>query len=165
MPLQLPAPQPGTQMAVQKFGARVQQGSQVYILIGGKPIGYITHLDQNDSDGTQAFYGMGTIMPLELQPLQWSGSLTVSGARLWELGWQSQFMYPGSAILTQGLVNIMVYNQNTQTYDALFLGCVPTTYSSSWASNAFSLQTGAWMYQNIKVPNFGGPSTAPNPFG
>lgn len=155
MPITLPAPQLGTQMDTGKFGARVQQGSQIYLMIGGQPIGYMTQISQNDSEGTEAFYGIGTIMPIELQPLRWTGTLSVSGARLYDASWQSAFMTPGSNVLTQGLANIVVYNRVTQQPDVIFVGCVPTTYGSTWAANAFSLQNGSWLYLDVKTYGYG----------
>lgn len=155
MPITLPAPTLGNNMNTQKFGARVQQGSQVYLMVGSLAVGYITSVSQNDSYGTQPFKGMGTIMPLEIQALDWSGSLNVSGGRLWDASWQSVIMSPGTYILSQGLVNIVVYNRATQQPDVVFVGCAPTTYTSTWAANAFSVQSGTWMYMDVKVAGFG----------
>ena len=142
-------------MNMQAFGANIQQGAHIHILVAGQPVGYITQLTDNETPGTQAFYGIGTIMPLELQPLKWTGSMAINGARLYEGGWQSEFMYPGSSILTQGLVNIVVYNQITGAADAVYIGCAPTSYGTTYGANAYTLQNGAWLYLDKQVKGFG----------
>ena len=135
--------------------ASLEQGSQAYLLVGGKTIGYITSVQQSDSYGTEGFYGLGDIMPLELQALKWTGQLSVSGARAYTIGWQSQFMNPGSNILLQGFVSIGIWNRVTKSFDTVFLHCAPATYNNTWAANAFTLQNGTWLYRDIQVKGFG----------
>lgn len=155
MPVTLPAPPSGPAMNMQAFGASLQQGAHIYVMIGSKPVGYITNISDSESYGTQGFYALSSIMPQELQSLQWSGSCTIAGGRVYNASWQSAFMYPGSAILQQGLINIAKYNKVTKALDKVYVGCVPTTYSSTNAANAYALQNGTWMYQNLYVPGFG----------
>ncbi len=157
MPLQVPTVPAGPVMNVAGQAASVEQGSQAYLIVGGKPIGYITDVTQNDNYGTQGFYALGTIMPLELQSLKWTGTLSVSGARAYTVGWQSQFMVPGSYILTQGLVSIGMWNRINKQFDAVFLHCAPASFGNTWAANAFTLQNGTWLYTDVWVPGYGLP--------
>lgn len=149
-------------MNMQGFGASLQQGAHIFILVANNPIGFITNTSDNESYGTQGFYALSSIMPQELQPLQWSGSLNVSGGRVYNASWQSVFLYPGSQILTQGLVNIAKYNKTTKALDKVYVGCVPSTYGSTNAANAYAVQNGAWMYQNVWVPGFNLPAPGTN---
>ncbi|MCL6444828.1 MAG: hypothetical protein K6T83_15465 [Alicyclobacillus sp.] len=155
MPIALPTPNVGPAMNMSGFSANLEQGSQIYIMVGGQAIGYISQLTENENYGTEGFYGLGTIMPLELQPLKWTGSLTINGARVYNASWQSAFLYPGSYILQQGLVNIVVYNLITGKPDKVYLGCAPSTYGTTYAANAYTLQNGTWYYLNVQVPGFG----------
>lgn len=142
-------------MNMQGFAASLEQGAHIYLLVGGVSIGYITQVGQSDDEGAQGFYGIGTIMPLEIQALRWSGTLTVSGARVYNASWQSAFMNPGSYILTQGLVNIAVQNRVTGQPDVIFQGCVPSSYGNTWGANAYTLQNGTWLYRNVVVSGYG----------
>lgn len=155
MPIALPAVPSAPTMNMQGYAASLEQGAHIFLLVGGVSVGYITSISQNDDEGTQAFYGVGTNMPLEIQPMRWSGSLTVSGARVYNASWQQAFMLPGSFVLTQGLVNIAVQNRVTGQPDVIFQGCVPSTYGNTWSANAFTLQNGTWLYRNVVVSGYG----------
>lgn len=155
MSITLPAPVSGPAMNMPAFGANAQQGAHIYIMVGGQAVGYITQLTDNENYGTEAFYGLGTIMPLELQPLKWSGTMTINGAQVYNASWQSAFLYPGSNILTQGLVNFVSYNKVTKKPDKVYLGCAPTSYGNTKAANAYTLQNGTWLYLDVQIPGFG----------
>lgn len=155
MPIQVPGVPAAPVMDMPGYAASLEQGSQAYLIVGGKTIGYITSVSQSDSYGTEGFYALGTIMPLELQALKWTGTLSVSGARAYTAGWQSQFMFPGSYILSNGLVSIGMFNRILKQFDTVFIGCAPSSYGATWGANAFTLQSGTWLYRDVRVLGYG----------
>ena len=136
------------------LGARVQQGSQVYFVVKNQILGYAQRLTPNESYGTSNFYGVGAFGPQDIQPLQFSGSVTISGGRLYLGGWagapqtQERLFYHGTNMILSGDLEIMVWNAVTQAPDIILLGCVASNYSPTWQNNAYTLQTATFNYSD-----------------
>lgn len=136
------------------LGARVQQGSQVLFVAKGSVLGYAQRLTPNESYGTSNFYGVGAFGPQDIQPLQFSGSVTISGGRLYLGGWagakttKERLFYHGTDMILSGDLDIMVWNAVTQAPDIILLGCVASSYSPTWQNNAYTLQTATFNYKD-----------------
>jgi hypothetical protein len=137
-----------------KLGARVQQGSQVYFVVGGNILGYAQSLSPNESFGTSNFYGVGAFGPQDIQPLQFTGTLSIRGGRLYVAGWagspqtQERLFYHGTAMILSGDLDIMVWNAVTHAPDIIFQGCVASNYSATWQNGAYTIQSASFNYHD-----------------
>jgi hypothetical protein len=137
------------------YNAHVQQGTQIALCVqipgykGTYQIGYATQLTESDSFGSQGFYGLGYIGPFEIQPLQFTGNLTLVGGRLYTVGWIGELFGPAEQILVSGALNVVVYNLVTGKADITFVGFVADSYSVQYQSNAYTIQTLTGQYRTV----------------
>ena len=152
-----------------RLGARVQQGSQVYFVARGGIIGYAQSLTPNESFGTQNYYGVGAFGPQDIQPLQWSGSVSIRGGKLYVASWlgvgpgansPERLFYAGQNMILSGDLDIMVWNAVTNSPDLLLEGCVAASYSATWQNNAYTMQTATFNYHNSSIQLPGARATA-----
>ena len=153
MPITLPASSVGPVIS-QNYNAAIQQGSQVLLVIqipgqGYVQVGYVTQVGESDDYGSAGFYGLGNIEPFEIQPLQFTGSLTLSGGRLYTQGWLGVLFGSAAEILASGALNIVVYNRVTAQPDITYVGFVAQNYSMTYQANAYSLQTATGLYRTV----------------
>lgn len=147
-----------------RLGARVQQGSQVYFVARGAILGYAQSLTPNESYGTQNFYGVGAFGPQDIQPLQFSGSVSIRGGKLYVASWLGAgpgtnspegLYYAGQNMILSGDLSIGVFNAVTNTYDVMLNGCVAASYSATWQNGAFTMQTATFNYKNSAISPIG----------
>ncbi len=141
----------GPAINVAGYGAQVEQGSQVYFVIDGQPIGYIQHLNMSETYGTQAFYGVGQLGPQDIQPMQFSGTVSVSGGRLYIGGWIGTLWESAEAVLKSGALSIAVESLVTNQADVVLYGCVVETYNATWANGVFTIQDATFLYKTSSV--------------
>lgn len=132
------------------WGASIQQGSQVLLTVNGTPVGWVQRVEQSDSYNAEPFYAIGQIEPVEIQPLQFQGQLTLTGGRLYVASWLGNLFQPAGNILTSGALNVVVYNRVTQTPDIIYVGFVVTTYNATYQNNAYTIQTMTGLYRTIQ---------------
>ena len=156
MAVPLPASSVGPVIS-QNYNAAVQQGSQVLLVIqipgqGYVQVGYVTQVAESDDFGSAGFYGLGTIEPFEIQPLQFTGSLTMNGGRLYTEGWLGTLFNSAGDILKSGALNVVIYNRVTAQPDITYVGFVAQNYSMTYQANAYSVQTLSGLYRTAIVP-------------
>lgn len=150
----------GPAINLQGYGAAVEQGTQVYLVINGKIIGYVSRLSRNDSYNPQAFMALGLILPADIQPMAFRGSLTASGGVLYAGSWftgspQSNgpvgvLGYPAANILLSGALSVVVMNLVTQQPDATFYGVVPSTFDVTWSNGQYTIQNLTALYKSVE---------------
>lgn len=156
MPVALPASSVGPVIS-QNYNAAVQQGSQVLLVIqipgqGYVQVGYVTQVAESDDFGSAGFYMIGNIAPAEIQPLQFTGSLTMNGGRLYTKGWIGTLFNSAEEILKSGALNVVMFNRVTGQPDITYVGLVVQNYSMTYQANAYSLQTLSGLYRTALLP-------------
>lgn len=144
----------------QGWGANVEQGTQIYLTINGKILGYVQSITQNDNYSPQPFYAMGLLIPADIQPMAFHGQLTVRGGRLYQGGWfqggpntnepEGQLYMPSQQILQQGALSVVVYNLINDYPDAIFYGVVPSTFNCTWQQGAWTIQDFTALYRSVE---------------
>jgi len=149
------------------YGAHVEQGTQVYLMIGSRVLGYAQSAAESDNFNPQAFYAMGQMEPVDIQPMQFRGSLTVNGGRLYgsptqNASWfggnraknvsknEGIIGYNGKYMLLNGALTIVVMNLVTGGPDSTFFGCVPQTFNVTWTNGAYTVQNFTALYRSVK---------------
>lgn len=156
------------------YGAHVEQGTQVYLMIGNQALGFAQSVAEADNFNPQAFYGLGQMEPLDIQPMQFRGALTVNGGRLYgskgqNASWfggrevaptgsgtpsipqhQGIIGYNGKWMLRNGALTIVVMNIVTKIPDSTFFGCVPQTFNVTWTNGAYTVQNFTALYRSVK---------------
>lgn len=140
------------------FNASVQQGSQIYLVMsipgqGTVPVGYVQRVDQSDAYNAEGFYGIGHIEPFEIQDLQFTGQLTVTGGKLYTGSWlgPNGIFREAGQILSSGALNVMVYNLVLQKPEITYVGFVVQNYTVAYAANAYTIQTMTGLYRTILI--------------
>jgi hypothetical protein len=158
--LSAPAQPMGPAINITGYGAAVEQGTQVYLVVQGQIIGYVSHLSRNDSYSPQPFMALGLILPADIQPMAFRGSLTASGGVLYAGSWYTGsptsngpigvLGYPGANILSKGALSIVVMNMVTQQPDTIFYGVVPSTFDVTWANGQYTVQNLNALYKSVE---------------
>jgi len=133
----------------------VQGGQLVKILAGGLEVGWARSTSLSQDYGTEGVYAIGSIGPIEHDPLRWSATITLDEFVIHrsKMGQAIQLMNlapmgPEGA-LQAGLLDFQVLDAN-DTVMMVYENCTIQSYSYQITANAFSGQNATFMAMNVR---------------
>ena len=133
----------------------VQGGQLVKIVAGGLEVGWARSSSFTQDYGTEPVYAIGSIGPIEHDPLRWSATITIDEFFIHrsKLGQAIQLMNlapmgPEGA-LQAGLLDFQVLDA-TDTVVMVYENCTIQSYNYTVTANAFSGQNATFLAMNVR---------------
>lgn len=140
-------PSPGRYLTGAVEGHQTQTGNTIQIQIDGVVVGRIQSLSFREGWGTEPIYEIGSMLPAELVPMQWRGTITVDKYRLRKQAFEKLPIKYGEDILKQKLFDIVILDKTDGSIIEKFMGCVQSDVSSSQAANRPGTQNITFLFQ------------------
>jgi hypothetical protein len=140
------APLPGRHLVGKVEDHKTLTGNQILIQIAGQTVGRCQSITHRESFGTEPLYELGSMLPAELVPLRWSGSLTVDKYRLRQSAFDKTPVKYGENVLKQQLFDVVVVDKVTGNVVEKFRGCVQSDLSGAFPANRASTQNVTFLY-------------------
>ena len=139
-------PSPGRYMSGPVGGNPTETGNLILIAMQGQVIGRVQNITSRETWGTEPLYEIGSMLPAELVPLQWRGSLSVDKYKLRQSAMEALPINYGDDILTQQLFDIIIIDAASGNIIEKFRGCVQADMTSAKPANRPSTQNITFFY-------------------
>ena len=133
----------------------VQGGQLIKIIAGGLEVGWARSSSFTQDYGTEAVYAIGSIGPIEHDPLRWSATITLDEFVIHrsKMGQAIQLMNlapmgPDGA-LQAGLIDFQILDA-TDTVIMVYENCTIQSYNYTVTANAFSGQNATFLAMNVR---------------
>lgn len=136
----------------------ISSGSQIVIKANGVAIGGARSLTANQDFGVEGAYVIGSIMPAELVPQKWQGTLELDKFYIRkDIGVGANFEVSGAGILTVDPIDIEAIDRDTQQSLFIAQGCKLTSSNVSITANGFTGERASLQCLSMRRTEVGKP--------
>lgn len=153
----LPSPQPGRHLTGKVKDYSTLSGNIIEIVIRGRSVGRCRSMRVQYGNATQRIGELGSILPAEHIPNEWTCRITVSKYRLRRRDFDNLPVAFSEEILLQELFDVVVRNKADGTVIETFTGCQQDSGSRDYSAGAPVNEEATFMVMD----HFEGASASP----
>lgn len=140
-------PMPGRHLTGKVEDHQTLTGNQILIQVEGRTIGRVQNMTARESFGTEPLYEVGSMLPAELVPLQWRGTLSIDKYRLKQDAVEGLGLAFGEDVLKKNLFDVVIINKATGSIVEKFAGCVQADLGGNYPANRPATQNVTFLFQ------------------